>query len=110
MRSKAVGWGWRAWVTGALLGSWVVCAVAAEPPGELLVQFMPDSTESARERALLGVQARVTQTLGPHLQRVVLAPGLSTDAAARQLRRQPGVTYAEPHAAERPLAALDDRR
>lgn len=110
MRSKAEGWGWRAWVTGALFGSWVVCAVAAEPPGELLVQFMPDSTESARERALVGVQARVLQTLGPDLQRVALAPGLSTQAAARQLRRQPGVSYAEPQAGDGPPVSLDDRR
>lgn len=107
MRSRAGSTRWRAWVTGVCLGGLGMLAAAAELPGELLVQFTPDSSESARERALLGVQARVLQTLRPGLQRVALAPGLSTEAAARQLRRQPGVAFAEPDPVDRPVAVLD---
>jgi len=91
----------------ALLAA-ALLAGATEVPGELLVQFTPDSTESAREQALQGVQARVLQTLRPGLQRVVLTPGLSITAAARQLGRQPGVSFAEPNALYRPLAVLND--
>lgn len=94
----------------ALLGSLGSPAVAAEVPDELLVQFAPDSGESARESALSRVQARVLQTLRPGLQRLALAPGLSTEAAARQLARQPGVEFAEPNAVYRPLAVLNDPR
>lgn len=108
MRQTA-GWtGWRAWVTGALLGALAPSALASEVPGELLVQFTPDSTESSREQALLGVQARALQTVRPGLLRVVLTPGLSISAAARQLARQPGVAFAEPNAIYRPLAVLND--
>ncbi|MBQ0961922.1 S8 family serine peptidase [Ideonella sp. 4Y11] len=83
-------------------------ARSSSVPDELLVQFAPHSTESAREAALSGLQARVLQTLRPGLLRVALPPGLSTDAAARQLGRQPGVAFAEAHVVYRPLAVLND--
>lgn len=96
------------WLAAAMLACSGLSSPAAEVAGELLVQFAPDSGASAQDRALLGVQARVLQTLRPGLQRVALAPGLSPEAAARQLARQPGVEFAEPNALYRPLAVLND--